>query len=968
MSAAHNPIKAVGALLLCLVLTVTLLALSGLCASAAERKLVRVGWFDSALNRVDASGRRSGYAYEYQQKIAAYTGWQFEYVEGTWPELLEMLENGEIDLLSEVSYTYLRTQKMLYADKPMGSEDYYLFITPDNQSVTADDLTTLNGKRVGVMRGSVQAGMLRQWVEENGLSPEIVQLTTLSDEDMELLYSGELDALVTMDGLGVSRPCVPVCKVGASDIYFAVNTDRPDLLAELNDAMDRILGENPYYHQQLSDKYIRAYGSSAFLSASEQAWNRAHSPIRVAYCADNLPFCAEQDGALNGALADVLSMASASIKNDDVRFSPVVYPTVQDALDALRAGAVDCVFPVHLSPYDEETGGLLATNPLLQAELYAVLPQAHQGGLSTAETVTVAVQTGNANYEVCLKDFFPNWKPAFYETAEDCVRAVNAGEADCVLVSSYRLSYAQQLFQRYDFETLPMSQTVNVSFAVRREDVELYSILNKSISLIPQASVEAALLAQSLPEKKVTLLDYARDNQVRAILDVLAVLTVLGVLLYQRRKARRAAREKQKLISATERDALTGLYNTSFFYEYANRLYRERSEEQPEAIMLNVDSFHTVNALYGREFGDTVLRLLGETIRDELAGGPGIAGRIEADCFVLYCPHREDYEAVLTRFQESLNRVGPGVCLRMGVMPWAAEVEPVQMFERARAACGLARKVFEPHMVVFDEKMHRQELFEQRLLNDLDRAVREKQFLVWYQPKYDIQCDPPKLVSAEALIRWKHPELGMVFPGDFIPLLEQNGRVGAVDKYVWRETARQIAAWRDAYGTVVPVSVNLSRMDILDPKLEQTIEELVAANGLERSALKLEVTESAYIEDAERIIAVVDALRKKGYQIEMDDFGVGYSSLNMLSALPVDILKMDREFVRNIGRDEKDDRLVALILDIARNLEVPVVAEGVETPMQLSVLKQMGCAFVQGFYFSRPVQPSEFEKLAFRQA
>ena len=208
----------------------------------------------------------------------------------------------------------------------------------------------------------------------------------------------------------------------------------------------------------------------------------------------------------------------------------------------------------------------------------------------------------------------------------------------------------------------------------------------------------------------------------------------------------------------------------------------------------------------------------------------------------------------------------------------------------------------------------------------------------------------------------------MISPADFIPLLERSGRVGVVDKFVWRETARQIAAWRDVYGVVIPVSVNLSRVDIFDPKLVETIEELVAANGLERSVLKLEVTESAYTEDADRVIEVVNSLRQKGYQIEMDDFGAGYSSLNMLSSLPVDVLKMDQGFVRNIGRDEKDDRLVALILDIARNLKVPVVAEGVETKKQLEVLKTLGCEYVQGFYFSHPVHPADFEKLAFESS
>ncbi len=233
---------------------------------------------------------------------------------------------------------------------------------------------------------------------------------------------------------------------------------------------------------------------------------------------------------------------------------------------------------------------------------------------------------------------------------------------------------------------------------------------------------------------------------------------------------------------------------------------------------------------------------------------------------------------------------------------------------------------------------------------------------VFYQPKYDIQSEPPRLASAEALVRWQHPELGLVPPNDFIPLFEGNGQISVVDNYVWAETARQIAAWKEKFGVVLPVSVNLSRVDMFDPKLEEILDGLVDGNGLTCKDLKLEVTESACTDNAEELLKVMNHLRAKGYEIEMDDFGSGYSSLNMLSSMPVDVLKMDRGFIKNIEHSAQDFRLVELILDIAKNLKMPVIAEGVETENQLTMLKNAGCDFVQGYYFSRPVPPEEFEK------
>lgn len=265
--------------------------------------------------------------------------------------------------------------------------------------------------------------------------------------------------------------------------------------------------------------------------------------------------------------------------------------------------------------------------------------------------------------------------------------------------------------------------------------------------------------------------------------------------------------------------------------------------------------------------------------------------------------------------------------------------------------------------MIYDEEMRVREDLNQRLLNDFSRALRKREFKAYYQPKYDIQKEPPVFNSAEALIRWEHPELGMLPPNDFIPLFESNGQISEIDKYVWKETAGQIAKWKGLYGVTIPVSVNLSRVDALDPTLEDTLDELLREHSLTSETLHLEVTESAYTEDAQQLSRVIQNLRNKGYKIEMDDFGSGYSSLNMLSTIPIDVLKMDMAFIQNIEQSEKDRRLVKLILDIAGTLQIPVVAEGVETDKQMQLLRQMGCALVQGYYFSRPLPADEFEKI-----
>ena len=423
--------------------------------------------------------------------------------------------------------------------------------------------------------------------------------------------------------------------------------------------------------------------------------------------------------------------------------------------------------------------------------------------------------------------------------------------------------------------------------------------------------------------------------------------------------------EGRQLISAAEHDRLTMLYSRNFFFEYANRLYHYHPELHLDAIVMNIEQFHTINALNGRDFGDDVLRLIGNEIRAFLGETQGIASRIEADRFDIYCLHQPDYRALLNRFQEKVSSLSRStrIHLRMGVKPWREGVEPILLFDRARTACNMVRGDYQNPLMIYDEDMRMRELLNSRLLNDLRPAVEERQFQVYYQPKYNIQVDPPRLSSAEALIRWKHPDLGMISPGSFVPLFEGNGLIGVVDNFVWQEAAKQIARWKEKYSFTLPVSVNLSRSDVFDPTLPGRLDHLVLDNGLSYKDLKLEVTESAYTDNAKQVLDVIKSLRNKGFEIEMDDFGSGYSSLNMLSDMPIDVLKMDMKFIRNIEESETDRRLVSLILDIARYLKVSVVAEGVETEKQLEILRNGKCDLVQGYYFSRPLPSEDFEKL-----
>ncbi len=420
--------------------------------------------------------------------------------------------------------------------------------------------------------------------------------------------------------------------------------------------------------------------------------------------------------------------------------------------------------------------------------------------------------------------------------------------------------------------------------------------------------------------------------------------------------------EDRDIIRWTERDQLTGVYNKEYFYRYAAQYDVYHKDTETDAMGIDINHFHMLNERYGRAYGDEVLIKVGEHLREMVNKNGGIVCRKEADTFLIYCAHRTDYSVILKAASKGFTE-DHRVRLRMGVYSNVDKTIDIERrFDRAKSAADTVKNQFTKTIAIYDNSLHEAELYAEQLLEDFPKAVAEKQFVVYFQPKFDIRPDAPILSSAEALVRWKHPQLGMVSPGVFIPLFEKNGLIRRLDNYVWKETAAKIAEWKQTLKRSIPVSVNVSRIDIYDDDLVEFLEGLVKENQLDPKELILEITESAYTEDSAQMIRKVEELQQKGFRIEMDDFGSGYSSLNMISTLPIDAIKLDMQFIRNAFREKGNTRLLEVVISLAESLEVPTIAEGVETAEQMLALKGMGCDFVQGYYFSKPLPGNEFEE------
>ena len=421
--------------------------------------------------------------------------------------------------------------------------------------------------------------------------------------------------------------------------------------------------------------------------------------------------------------------------------------------------------------------------------------------------------------------------------------------------------------------------------------------------------------------------------------------------------------EDRQTISATATDQLTGLFTTEYFYRYGEQWDKYHSDMSMDALCIDINHFHIINQRFGMTVGDYILQILAGRLLDIFPPEDCLVCRMTSDTFLVYCPHYEDYQKTVEQINDTVTDIAASVKIRIGVYPDCDKNLDIQSrFDRAKMAADKIRNNYSVAVSVFDAGLLEAELFAEQLVEEFPAAIEEGQFQVFYQPKFNITGDKPVLSSAEALVRWFHPKMGMISPGKFIPLFEENGLITRLDECVWSSAAKQIAEWQKRLGVSVPVSVNLSRAEMYDPSLVSKLDAIISENGLTTKDLYLEITESAYVRDSSVIVRVVNELQEHGFFIEMDDFGSGYSSLNMISELPLDALKLDMYFIKNAFSKSHNTKMISIVVDIADYLGVPVIAEGVETEEQYLAIKELGCSVIQGYYFSKPLPANEFEK------
>ena len=501
-----------------------------------QPQTIRVGSFEDTFNYVDKNGVRRGYGYELMQALSGYTGWKFEYVKCDWSNCFDKLENGEIDIMGDISYTDERAQKMLFSDEPMCEEKYILYADLSHTDIGTSDFKAMDGKRVGVLMGTEPEIMLREWENKNGIHTKHVNVN--NDDDVEKkLANHEIDCFVSLEeSIWSEQGISSVTTIGKSGIYFAINKERSDIKTKMDHAMRQLEQDSPFFKADLYKKYFTLdYKQS--LTGKEKSWVEEHGGIKIGFLNNDQAIFSmdEETGKLTGMLAEYISYAKDCLGNQTLEFNICEYDDYNEMLQALQNHEIDMIFYAGRNPDLAEKKGYTLTNTAWTYSLMAVTDEKY---FNEDKSYTVAVPKEQEALKQHIAFSYPRWKLVDYDSFADAADMVMNEKADCFLMGT---SQALKYDNERDFKSVPLTKTMEACFAVREGEGILLSILNKTLKDMPSDMLTSALAIYDSTADKVTFSDFVKDNMLDFFVTAgVFVLIIIGIILVLLRKARKA--------------------------------------------------------------------------------------------------------------------------------------------------------------------------------------------------------------------------------------------------------------------------------------------------------------------------------------------------------------------------------------------------------------------------------------------
>ena len=441
--------------------------------------------------------------------------------------------------------------------------------------------------------------------------------------------------------------------------------------------------------------------------------------------------------------------------------------------------------------------------------------------------------------------------------------------------------------------------------------------------------------------------------------DVIRLLAALGSYLGTTREN---AAVYAKLEYRLNYDSLTKAYNRYGFYKNAQKLIKEHTDTEYCLILSDIKSFKLINEIYGENIADKILIDEVNIIRQKMKGN-SVLGRLNGDIIAMVIPKEylseKEFSDMIKLLSDRYSNKNFRLHIYLGVYYIKDVNETIrQMVDKVSLVIMKSKGNMSNYILYYDENSYRNDIFKQQLIGEFETALNENQFCMYLQPQTDKDGN---MLGAEALIRWNHPNMGLIMPGAFIECFEDAGLIYRLDNYIWEEAAKQLKTWKDS-GYNYYISVNISAKDFYHIDVYQTFKNLVSEYGIDTDKLHIEITETALSEDKQAAHKTIERLHNEGFIIEIDDFGSGYSSFNFLKDVCADVIKIDRVFLKKSSHEERGEQILRSIISLSHDIGMDVITEGVENVDQLSMLAKMNCDWFQGYYFSKPITVGDFEE------
>ncbi len=919
---------------------------------------IRVGYystFDDMIVNINSLNNK-GYGYEVFQKISDLSGLEFEFVPIA-DSMIEAVQSGYVDVGGFNTRSDERREQVLYSENPFSKT--YIALMTDDMSVTYADLEAIDGKSVAVYDENVGVENLDTFCEENGISVEYIYGET------ESYMEQEADLFITYSEDPTSNDLNNILNLGVYNLYLISSFENAELMELIDDYFWEVIHTEGNFFMELEEKYLsdNIEVTHRGLTQGELDILRQR-PLEVGYVTGFSPISyTNEQGEPDGAMVDIVS-GLAERYNFEVNYHPY-------SLEEPQKNHED--FDMLLTLYGDseyENEHYASTDAFYEIPMYGIINNEQLHTTVTHEIFDTSTKIGSLPYQTIDFDAFlaVNSKVefVFYNNWHALLDDLAAGNVDMLICTESAATYTEIYFADLNISTIQTDTVAPMKFFINHDIAKEYvPVFNVMIDRISEQEYTAIIETNSndaLPDIETSFWELVLENWYYVMLVLLVIAAGYIALHYKGQ-----IEKKEALLKSYNTDPMTGLMTINKFRVTTQEIMEKAKPGEYEIISFDIDMFKTINTHFSTDRGTTIIIAIADALKKVFEGTDAVVSRRVADQFLIF--RRIDECGTMRQIYTSdiLPAINDAIHEKYKASLSFGNVIIDNVKEKMTALMGQAdnarlegKSKHKTTFITFDEKMREQYENKINITFRMEQALKDGEFIVEYQPKIDFET--LKLGGAEALVRWR-PRIGeKIYPDEFIPVFEENGFIASLDLFVLKEVCECIK--ENCYKMGIPrISVNLSAHTVLSNYIVNRVSDTLDAYGVDASMIELELTESAVEANTKAFLSTVKKFKELGFAISIDDFGAGVSSLNRLSAIEADILKLDKAFFNLKDQGAKSTVVVTDVINMAKHLDMKVVAEGVETAAQALWLQSIGCDYAQGYYFARPMSEEEFKAL-----